>query len=216
MKSFCIIGLGKFGTTLAEQLAKEGKQVLIIDTDADRVNALSDVVTNAVIGDPTNETVLRSAGVADYQCAVVCITNVNDNILMTIMLKELKIKKIVARAINEGHQKVLEKIGADLIVFPERDTGEKLAFLLSRDNVTEYIDFHGYRIVEIRVPDSWEGKTLVELEIRKKFNVTVLAVISKDGKADVSPDPNRVFSKGEQMSVLGTEKSVAKLTRTVH
>jgi len=215
MKSFCIIGLGKFGTTLAESLAKEGKQVLIIDTDADKVNSMADIVTNAVIGDPTNETVLRSAGVADYECAVVCMTsNVNDNILLTILLKELGIRKVVARAINEGHHRVLEKIGADLIVFPEKDMGEKLAFLLCRDNVTEYIDFHGYRIVEIRVPDSWEGKTLVDLEIRRKYGVTVLAIINCSGTAEVSPLPTRAFAKGERMSVLGTEKSVGKLTRT--
>ena len=217
MKSFCIIGLGKFGTTLAEALAGDGKQVLIIDADADKVNALADTVTHAVIGDPTNETVLRSAGVTDYDCAVVgMVSNVNDNILLTILLKEMGIKKVVARAANEGHQRVLEKIGADLIVFPERDMGEKLAFLLGRDNVTEYIDFHGYRIAELRVPDSWEGKTLVELEIRRKFDVTVLAVIQQDGTADVSPLPTRVFVKGEEMSVLGTEKAVAKLTRLVH
>ena len=216
MKSFCIIGLGKFGTTLAESLASEGKQVLIIDTDADKVNALSDMVTHAVIGDPTNETVLRAAGVKDYQCAVICITNVNDNILLTIMLKEMGMKKVISRAVNEGHHKVLEKIGADHIIFPEKDTAEKLAFMLSRDNVTEFIDFHGYRIVEIRVPDSWQGKTLVELEIRRKYNVTVLAVISEDEKADVSPLPTRTFAKGERMSVLGTDKAVSKLTRLVH
>lgn len=216
MKSFCIIGLGKFGMTLAESLAKDGKQVLVIDTDADKVNAIADTVTHAVIGDPTNESILRSAGVKDYQCAVVCMTtNVNDNILLTIMLKELGIKKVVARAANEGHQRVLAKIGADVIVFPEKDMGEKIAFMLGRDNVTEFIDFHGYRIVELRVPNSWIGKTLVELEIRRKYGVTVLAVIGENDRAEVSPLPARAFSAGERISVLGTDKSVAKLTRLV-
>lgn len=215
MKSFCILGLGKFGTTLAETLSKNGKQVLVIDADADRINAIAHNVTYAVIGDPTNERVLRSAGVKDYQCAVVCTTEVNENILLTIQLKEMGVQKVIARAINEGHHKVLEKIGADSIVFPERDSAEKLAFMLQKDNVTEYIDFHGYRIVEVRVPHAWVGKSLVDLELRSKYGVTVLAVIHEDGVADIPPSPRRKFLEDELVSVLGTEKTVAKLTRHV-
>lgn len=215
MKSFCILGLGKFGTTLAETLSRNGKQVLVIDADADRINAIADNVTYAVIGDPTNERVLRSAGVKDYQCAVVCTTEVNENILLTIQLKEMGVQKVIARALNEGHHKVLEKIGADSIVFPERDSAEKLAFMLQKDNVTEYIDFHGYRIVEVRVPHAWVGKSLVDLELRSKYGVTVLAVIHEDGVADIPPSPRRKFLEDELVSVLGTEKTVAKLTRHV-
>ena len=128
MKSFCVIGLGKFGYTLAEKLAEDGKQVMVIDIDSDKINAIADKVTHAVIGDPTNENVLRASGVSDYECAIIGIAkNINDNILLTIMLKELGVKKVVARATNEGHQKVLKRIGADVIVFPEKDMGEKMA-----------------------------------------------------------------------------------------
>ena len=215
MKSFCILGLGKFGTTLAETLAKNGKQVLVIDADADKINAIADQVTYAVIGDPTNEKVLRSAGVKDYQCAVVCMTQINENILLTITLKEMGIQKVISRAVNEGHHKVLEKLGADGIIFPEKDTAEKLAFMLQKDNVTEYIDFHGYRIVEIRVPHTWVGKSLIDLELRSKYEVTVLAVITQDGNAEIPPSPRRKFREDEIVSVLGTEKTVAKLTRHV-
>ena len=215
MKSFCILGLGKFGTTLAETLAKNGKQVLVIDADADKINAIADQVTYAVIGDPTNEKVLRSAGVKDYQCAVVCMTQINENILLTILLKEMGIQKVISRAVNEGHHKVLEKLGADGIIFPEKDTAEKLAFMLQKDNVTEYIDFHGYRIVEIRVPHTWVGKSLIDLELRSKYEVTVLAVITQDGSAEIPPSPRRKFREDEIVSVLGTEKTVAKLTRHV-
>ena len=215
MKSFCILGLGKFGTTLAETLAKNGKQVLVIDADADRINAIADNVTYAVIGDPTNEKVLRTAGVKDYQCAVVCTTEINENILLTIQLKEMGVQKVIARAINEGHHRVLEKIGANAIVFPERDSAEKLAFMLQKDNVTEYIDFHGYRIVEVRVPRAWVGKSLIDLELRSKYGVSILAVIREDGEADIPPNPRRKFREDELVSVLGTEKTVAKLTRHV-
>lgn len=215
MKSVCVLGLGKFGTTLAENLAKNGKQVLVIDSDADKVNDIADKVTYAVIGDPTNEKVLRSAGVKDYQCAIVCMTQVNENILLTITLKEMGVPKVISRAVNEGHHKVLEKLGADVIVFPERDSAEKLAFMLRKDNVTEYIDFHGYKIVEIRVPNTWIGKSLVDLELRNKYGVSVLAVIDKDGNAEIPPSPRKHFKEDDSVSVLGTDKTIAKLTRYI-
>ena len=215
MKSFCVLGLGKFGTTLAETLAKNGKQVLVIDPEADKINEIADKVTYAVIGDPTNEKVLRTAGVKDYQCAIVCMSQINENILLTITLTEMGIQKVIARAINEGHHKVLTKLGADGIIFPERDSAEKLAFLLQKDNVTEYIDFHGYRIVEIRVPNSWVGKSLIDLELRSKYEVSVLAVIDKEGKAEIPPSPRKKFKEDDSVSILGTEKNIAKLTRYI-
>ena len=215
MKSFCVLGLGKLGTTRAETLAKNGKQVLVIDPEADKINEIADKVTYAVIGDPTNEKVLRTAGVKDYQCAIVCMSQVNENILLTITLKEMGIQKVISRAVNEGHHKVLQKLGADGIIFPERDSAEKLAFLLQKDNVTEYIDFHGYRIVEIRVPHTWVGKSLIDLELRSKYEVSVLAVIDKDGKAEIPPSPRKKFKEDDSVSVLGTEKTIAKLTRYI-
>ena len=216
MKSFCIIGLGKFGISLAETLAKEGKQVMVIDTDADKINAIADVVTNAVIGDPTNESVLRSCGVADYECAVVCMSkNINDNILLTIMLKEAGVKKIVSRANNDGHKKVLEHLGVDMVIFPEQDMGEKIGFMLARDNVTEFIDFHGYQIVAFTVPNSWIDKNLIELELRNKYGINILAVTDKDGEVSVSPSPQRAFAHGDSVSVIGTDKDVDKLIRQI-
>lgn len=214
MKSFCVIGLGKFGYTLAEKLAEEGKQVMVIDLDVDKINSIADKVTHSVIGDPTNENVLRASGVSDYECAVIGIAkNINDNILLTIMLKELGVKKVVARATNEGHQKVLSRIGADYIVFPEKDMGEKMAHLLSRDNVTEFVEFHGYQIVEMIVPDGWVSKNLIELELRKKYNVSVLAIKDADGNVSVTPAPTRIFGNGERVSVLGTTKDIQKITK---
>ena len=216
MKSFCIIGLGKFGTALALRLAEEGNQVMILDTDAEKVNALADMVTNAVIGDPSNENVLRSAGVTDYECAVVCFTgNVNENVLITILLKELGVKKVVSRAANDGHKKVLEHIGADIVVYPEKDMGDKLAFMLTKDNVTEFIEFSGYKLVEIRVPDAWVGKNLIDLDIRRKYGINVIAVTrASDDVADVSPSPMRKFSSGEKVSVIGSDKDIEKLMKT--
>ena len=215
MKSFCVIGLGKFGTSLALSLAEEGNQVMILDSDADKVTALSDMFTNAVIGDATYEKVLRSAGVSDYECVVVSFTgNINHNILLTIMLKEMGVKNIVARASNEGHKKVLEHIGVDLIVDPEKDMGEKLAFRLTKDNVSECVEFSGYKLIEMKVPDEWKGKNLIDLDVRRKYGINVIAVTGeKDGEADVSPAPTRLFKEGEKMLVVGSDKDIEKLMK---
>lgn len=214
MKSFCILGLGRFGTTLALTLAQAGHQVLIIDEDSDTINALADSVTGAVVGDPTNEAVLRAAGVRDYDCAVVCIAqNINDNILLTIMLKDLGIPKVVTRALNDGHKRVLERLGVDLIVFPEQDMGEKLAYMLSHDNVIESLDFtSGYRIVEMRIPTSWVGKTLIELDLRRRENVNVVAVHAAGQPVDCAPSPNRRFAADDTVSIIGADKDVDRLT----
>ena len=215
MKSFCVIGLGKFGTSLALSLAEEGNQVMILDSDADKVTALSDMFTNAVIGDATNEKVLRSAGVSDYECVVVSFTgNINHNILLTIMLKEMGVKNIVARASNEGHKKVLEHIGVDLIVDPEKDMGEKLAFRLTKDSVSECVEFSGYKLIEMKVPNEWMGKNLIDLDVRRKYGINVIAVTGdKDGEADVSPAPTRLFKEGEKMLVVGSDKDIEKLMK---
>ena len=211
MKSFCVIGLGKFGQSLAETLAAAGSQVMIIDTDADKITALADVVTNAVIGDPTNENVLRSAGITDYDCAIVCLTtNINANILLTIMLKELGVKKVVARAMNEGHRKVLERIGADMIVFPEQDMGEKLGYMLTKNTIPDFVEFADYKIVELSVPESWIGKSLLELDLRRRYHVNVIAVSRADGSVDVSPSPDKAFTKGDRVSVIGSDSDIDK------
>lgn len=209
MNSFCIIGLGKFGQSLAENLSADGKQVMIIDVDADRVNMLADTVTNAIIGDPTNEAVMRAASIADYECAIITITqNINDNILLTLMCKEFGVKTVVSRAINEGHRKVLSKIGADYIVFPEKDMGERLAFTLGRDRVTDFMEFRGYQIVEILTPKKWIGKTLLDLDIRKQFGITVVAVTPPEGETEVSPSPTRVFTENDRIAVVGTSTGI--------
>lgn len=216
MKSFCVIGLGKFGQALAETLAKAGAQVMIIDTDSDKVTSLADIVTNAVIGDPTNEAVLRAAGISDYECAIICLTtNINANILLTIMLKEAGVKKVVVRALNEGHRKVLEHIGADMIVFPEQDMGEKLGYMLTKDNVTDFVEFSGYKIVEITVPGDWIGKNLVDLGLRQRYSVNVIAVSRADGSVDVSPTPTRLFVPGDRVSVIGADQDIDKLVKVV-
>ncbi len=209
MKSFCIIGLGKLGQTLAESLTADGKEVLVIDLDADKINMIADNVTNAIIGDCTNDAVLKAAGVADYECAIVCIAeNINANVLLTLKLKEMGIKTVIARAINDGHRRVLEKVGADMIIFPEKDIGERLAFTLARDRVTDFMEFKGFQIAEITVPEKWIGKTVIELDIRKKFGINIIAITANDGTVTVSPSATRPFMKGDLVSIVGSDEQV--------
>ncbi|MBR4033888.1 MAG: TrkA family potassium uptake protein [Clostridia bacterium] len=216
MKSFCIIGLGKFGTSLANALVSAGKQVMIIDNDTEKVTMLADCVTNAVIGDATNMNLLKASGVADYDCAVVCMTeNISDIILVTIQLKELGVKHVIARAVNDGHKKVLEHIGADEIVYPEYDMGQRLAFRLSHSSITDFVQFKGYKVVEMVVPEAWVGKDLITLNLRKAYGVNIIAVRYIDGRIDVSPSPTRVFNSGEIVSVVGDDKDIELMTGKV-
>lgn len=215
-RSFCIIGLGRFGQTLAINLQNTGHQVLVIDIDESIVNVMSDAVTNAVVGDPTNEAVLAAAGVKDYDCAVVATAgNINDSVLTTILLKEMGIKQVVARAGSEQHGRVLEKVGADMVIFPERDMGERLVNILDRNNVLEYIEFSDtHSIVEVNTPSDWVGKSLIELSVRRRYGITVLAVSDPEsGEMNISPDPSRPFTGDETVAILGENKAIDKITK---
>lgn len=216
MNSFCIIGLGKFGTSLASALANSGKQVMVIDTDAEKVTLMADSVTNAVIGDATNINLLKASGVSDYDCAIVCMTeNISDIILVTIQLKELGVNHVISRAVNDGHKKVLEHIGADEIVYPEHDMGERLAFRLSNASITDFVQFKGYKVVEFTVPDSWVGNNLITLNLRKAFGVNIIAVRDTRGVIDVSPSPTRDFKAGEIVSVVGDDHDIDRMTEKI-
>jgi len=216
MKSFCIIGLGRFGQTLALTLAKSHHQVMIIDENPEVVNLLADSVTNAVIGDATNEAVLRASGVKSYDCAVVCISkDINDSLMAALLLKDLGVPQVVVRAISDLHRRVLLKIGVDQVVFPEQDMGEKLAYTLDKVNVLEYIEFSNeYSIVELRVPDEWVGRNIVEVDVRKKYKITIIAVCDADtGIPDISPDLTRPFKKGDAVTVVGANENINKFVK---
>jgi trk system potassium uptake protein TrkA len=214
-RSFCIIGLGRLGQTLAVNLARTDHQVLVIDTDENIVNAMSDIVTSAIVGDPTNESVLRSAGVRDYDCAVIATAaSVNDSILITLNLKDLGIPQIVARASSDQHRRVLEKIGADMVFFPEQDMGEKLVGILDRNNVLEYIEFSDkHSIIEVAVPQKWIGKSLAQLSVRRRYGITVLAVSDPENGMNISPDPGKPFTGSETVALLGENTAIDKLLK---
>lgn len=214
MGSFCVIGLGRYGKKLAQSLVKGGNQVLVIDKNETLVGEMADIVTDSVIGDATNEKVLLLSGAKNYDCAIICFSrNINDSVLLTIMLKELKVPKVVVRASNEQHKRVLEKIGADMIVFPEDDMAEKTAYMLERANVLEYIEFtQDYSIAEVRLPSSWLGKTLRSVDVRKTYGISVLAIKNGDSLA-VTVEPDTPFRPGDTLMILGKNKDINDLSK---
>ena len=215
MKSFCIIGLGRFGQTLARSLVRSGHEVVIVDEDEAAVNALADYVSDAVIGETTSESVLRQAGAADADCVVIAISNnLGDCIVTTLLLKDMGAKKVIVRANSDLECRVLEKVGADMVVFPEKQMGERLAYTLDKNNVIDHIQFSGeYSIVETAVPAEWIGMSMLELNIRREYNVNVIAVSSGGGKMNISPDPKKPFEEGDSVTVIGENRNVDKLVK---
>ena len=215
MRSFCVVGLGCFGMALTNALLEKKAQVLVISEDAEAVNSIADRVTGAVIGDPTSEAVLRSAGVADYDCAVVCIDdNMSDSILATMILKELGVGEVVARAMNARHKRILTRVGADMTVFPEEDMGDRLAQVLFKKDVLEYFSFSDdYSIVEIFVTKEWVGRSMIDVHVRHRYGVTIVAVRHAGGKLDVLPAPDALFEESDTITVVGTYDKIEKLTK---
>ena len=213
MKSFCVIGLGKFGQSLAVALTRRGYQVLVIDEDENVVNAFADHVTNAVIGDPSNEQILRASGAAEYDCVVISISNnINDSILITMLLKDMGAPYIVVRATSDLEKRVLQKVGADRVVFPEQEMGEKLAGMLESNNILEKLQFSDrFSVVEIPLPESWEGKSLLQLSVRGKYGVNVIAMTDEKGEMTINLDPAAQLKHGQKLTLIGDNKKIYKL-----
>ena len=204
MKSYIVVGLGRFGSEVARQLHALGCEVLAMDTHAELVQEVANSVTHAVVGDGRDKSVLKALGVRDFDCAVVAIgDDLAASVLATMNLKELGIQQIVCKAHDDTHRRVLQKLGADRVVIPEQENAARLARSLSSPNVLDYIELSDdYGIVEVPAPDSWQGKTLKELNVRAKLGVNIIA-IRRDGKINVSPGADFAFQSGDIIVVLG-------------
>ena len=209
MKSFVIIGLGRFGTAIASELSALGHEVLAVDVDEERVQQVADHVTHAVTGDGRNIEVLRALGVRNFDCVVVAMgSDVGNSALVTLNLKELGVKEVICKAQSHVHSRVLEKIGADRVVFPEYEMGAKLAQGLSSSNVLNFIELsEDYGILELSAPQSWQGKSLRELDVRNRHHVNVIA-IRKNGELNVAPSPDLPLESGDQVVALGRYEDI--------
>ena len=214
MKSILLIGLGRFGRHIAKELYDLNHQVMAIDNNEERVNALLPFVTNAQIGDSTNEEFLATLGVGNYDACIVAIgDNFQNSLETTYLLKELGARKIIARASKEMQEKFLLRNGADEVVYPEKQLAAWTAIRCSSEHILEYIELDDeYAIFEVEIPSDWSGKSILELDIRKKHGINILGVRT-NGKLNMNITPNTVFGHGTSVLVLGQEKAVHKCFR---
>ncbi len=212
MKNFCVIGLGRFGRTVALSLTNEGHEVLAIDCNEKNVHAIEKFVAGTAIADASVSGVLHKLGVQNFDCVVVCIgQDLQASVVTTLICKNLGVKLIVARASTDEQKEILEKIGADVVVFPEDYTAHKVAKMLSNPSMNDVINLtEKFKIVEIAAPDDWVDKTVLELDIRRKHHTSIIVIKRQD--FIIYPEPETELKKGDVLIVAGEKKMLDELS----
>ena len=214
MAKFAVIGLGSFGFNIAKTLYEEGHEVLAIDIDKDKIEAVKDYVTRAVTMDSADKENLKALGIQDIDIVIVSLgPQMEASILTVLYLHELKVKRIIAKALSEDHAKILESIGATDVIYPEKDMAIKLAHRLSSPNVLEYLPLSsGFSIQEIAPPEKFIGKTLKELDLRNKYGVQVIAIRELVPENTILiPKADFVIKESDILIIIGAEKNLAKI-----
>ena len=210
-KQFLVAGLGLFGTSVALTLQQMGYEVYTLDSEGSLVQDLSTQLNYVVCGDASDKKTLQSLPLEDIDVAVVAIGNVERNMMCTMLLKELGIKQVVAKAINNLHGAMLNKIGADKVVYAERDMGERVAHNLISAGVMDYIELSSeISVMSLAIPAEFVGKNLIEADLRRRYDVNVVA-IKRDGRTIVNPKAQEVFQPEDEIIVLGTHEGVKRM-----
>ncbi|KQL58383.1 MULTISPECIES: potassium channel family protein [Bacillaceae] len=211
-KQFLVIGLGRFGTSVSRELYKHGHDVVVVDSDEERVEDADGFTSRAIIADTTHEKTLRSLEPESYDAVIVAIgDHIQESILTTLLLKELGVQKLWVKARNQQHHRVLEKIGADRIIHPELDMGIRIAHSLDSDKVIDYVEISvDHSIVELVATKKIAGKTLAKLNIRKRYKCNVLGIKSGENLT-ITPMPDDMLSAGDVLIVLGGNRDLKKL-----
>lgn len=214
MKQFVVIGCGRFGQSVAIKLAELGSEVMVVDDKEDVIQNIANKVTYAVQADATDENAIKALGIRNFDVAIVTIgSDIQSSILVTLLVKELGVKHIVAKAQNPAHAKVLYKIGANRVVFPEKEMGVKIAKSLVSSNVLDLIDLAPeYSILEIKMNDEWVGKTLVEINMRRRYQISAIAIRRED-HVDINVEPDRVLLKDDILIVIGNNADLKKIEK---
>lgn len=213
-EQFAVLGLGRFGSEIAVALSGGGKEVLAVDVAEDRIQAVSSLVTHAVAADATDEHVLKAIEISSFDAVIVAIGDVEASVLATVTLKELGANYIVAKASNDKHKRVLEKIGADYVIVPEAEMAHKLANRLMNKRLNDLMEVNDkYSIVEIAVPEAWSGKSLIELGVRNRFRVNVILVLAGGEDVISSPGGDTVLGGSDHMLVGGNNEDILKFTK---
>mgnify|MGYP004568492895 FL=1 len=214
MKNILLVGVGRFGRHIAVQLTQLGHQVMAVDTSEDRINDVLPFVTNAQIGDSTNADFLRTLGIGNYDVCIVTISgNFQNSLETTSLLKELGAKCVVSRAERDVQAKFLLRNGADHVVYPEKQVAKWAAIRYSSNHIFDYIEIDDqHAIFEVEVPESWVGRSIGEMDVRRRFGINILGV-KRAGKTDVSVTSETVLAKDETILALGEYKAMQKCFR---
>src|SRR5699024_2624090 len=213
-REFAVIGLGRFGGSVCEELSLEGMKVLAIDKNEHKVNEFKNIASHAVIADSTDEGVLKELGIKNMDHVIVAIgDNIEASILTTVILDDLGVEKITVKAQSDYHAKILHKIGANQVVHPERDMGKRLAHSLISSNILDYLELSDdYSKVEVKVGKKMAGKSLVELNIRAKYGCNVVAV-KQDDNMNVSPAEEYQLKHDDILIVIGADKDLSRFEK---
>lgn len=213
MKSIAIIGLGNFGYNFARSIHDQGIDVIAIDRSEDVVQAISEYIPRAIVGDGTDKKQLKEIGIDSVDCAVVSLgERMDKSIIAVLNLKELGVKEIYVKAISDEHAHIMELLGVSKVIHPERDAAERLARSIVDPNILEYLPLHGdFSILEIEAPDEFHGKTLADLNLRKKYGITVIAVSDPAlGKKMTVTTAATTIAKNSVLVILGENKDIEK------
>ena len=214
---YVVFGLGRFGVSLTKALYDYGAEVLCVDSDEEKVNEIAPFCTHAVCADATDERNLEQLGINNMDVAIVCIaSNIESSIFITLLCKQLGIPKVIAKASDERHKLVLEKIGADTVIIPEEDMGERLAAMMAKPNVVEIMTLaDSFRMVEIRTPKRWQDKTLIELDLRNTEHVNIV-VIKRGDEIITSPAGDCKLLADDLIVIAGAVADIKRLSNTVN
>ena len=210
-KQYAVLGLGKFGYSIALNLENLGCDVIVVDNSAEKIQSIADSVTYAIKADIAETNIIKSLGARNLDGAIIGVSeNLEASIMATISAKEIGIPYVIAKAQNELHATILRRVGADAIVFPEKEMGSRIAKSLVATNFADWIELSDdYSLVETEVPEKWVGESLVNLRVRQRFDINVVGLI-EDGHVEVSLDPNKPLPAKGIMILMGSNKALQK------
>ncbi len=212
-KTFAVIGIGRFGTTVTRVLHESGAEVLAVDTDREKINGIEPFCTQAVCADAANERVLDKLGIRNFDVVVVCIGETEASVFVTLTCKQLGVKKLIAKAQNRRHRDILEKLGADRVVIPEEEMGEKIAQMLLSPNMIEIMSFSdSFRMVEIITPEKWKSRALKDLNLRNTEGIAII-LVQRGEEVIATPSGDCVLLADDILVVAGANEDILRLSR---
>ena len=218
MKQYLVIGLGRFGTSVAKTLYEAGENILGIDVSEelvqDRIN--NNILKNAIIGDASDEKLLKNIGAENFDVAFICMGDIEASVMIALNLKELGIKSIIAKAINKKHGKVLTKIGATEIVYPEEHMGKRIAELTMNTDIIEHLKFtDNFVLVEVKAPSIFWNNSLIKLDVRNKYNINIVGIKKSKGEFLPNPTANVVIEEGDVLVIITDKKTVESFNKLI-